>query len=117
LATAAGSQIGATIGLIIPTLWAWPDQAVSTTAWASVAAVALFCTAIAYILFFHLIEKAGPAKALTVTFLVPVFAMAYGLIFLAESITVWTLICGGVILVGTALSTGILRINGLRRAV
>ncbi|MDZ4127469.1 MAG: EamA family transporter, partial [Hydrogenophaga sp.] len=50
----------------------------SFTAWAAVAAVALLCTSIAYILFFHIIEQAGPSKALTVTFLVPVFALGYG---------------------------------------
>ena len=110
LATAAGSQIGATLGLLLPTLWFWPRQSVSPTAWAAVAAVALLCTAIAYILFFRIIEKAGPAKALTVTFLVPVFALLYGVMFLDEVITTWTMVCGVVILLGTALSTGFLRL-------
>ena len=111
LATAAGSQIGASLVLLTPTLWLWPNQPVSATAWMAVAAVALLCTSIAYILFFHIIEKAGPAKALTVTFLVPVFAMFYGLAFLDESITLWTMGCGAVILVGTGLSTGMLRLR------
>lgn len=113
LATAAGSQIGATLALVIPMIWLWPAQPVSNTAWMAVAAVALFCTSIAYILFFHIIEKAGPAKALTVTFLVPVFAMLYGAVFLSESITPWTMGCGLVILAGTALSTGLLRLRAL----
>ena len=108
LATAAGSQIGASLVLLLPTVWLWPEQPVSRSAWVAVAAVALLCTAIAYILFFHLIEKAGPAKALTVTFLVPVFALIYGVLFLNEAITIWTLLCGCVILVGTSLSTGFL---------
>ena len=116
LATAAGSQIGASLGLAIPMLWLWPSQPVSTTAWVAVAAVALLCTAIAYIIFFHIIEKAGPAKALTVTFLVPVFAMLYGAVFLSESITAWTMGCGMVILLGTALSTGLLRLRALAAA-
>jgi drug/metabolite transporter (DMT)-like permease len=116
LATAAGSQIGASLGLALPMIWFWPTQAVSSTAWLAVATVALFCTAIAYILFFHIIEKAGPAKALTVTFLVPVFAMLYGAIFLNESIPVWTMGCGLVILAGTALSTGMLRLRALSAA-
>jgi drug/metabolite transporter (DMT)-like permease len=116
LATAAGSQIGASIGLALPTLWLWPAQAASHTAWLAVAAVALFCTAVAYILFFHIIEQAGPSKALTVTFLVPVFALVYGVWFLGESITSWTLLCGAVIVVGTALSTGLLRARWPQRA-
>ena len=113
LATAAGSQIGASLGLAIPMFWLWPTQPVSNTAWVAVAAVALLCTAIAYILFFRIIEQAGPAKALTVTFLVPVFAMLYGAVLLSESITPWTMGCGAVILAGTALSTGLLRLRGL----
>jgi drug/metabolite transporter (DMT)-like permease len=94
-------------------IWFWPTQQVSNTAWIAVASVALLCTAIAYILFFRIIEKAGPAKALTVTFLVPVFAMLYGAVFLSESITPWTIGCGVVILMGTALSTGLLRLRPL----
>lgn len=107
LATATGSQIGATLGLALPTIWLWPEQAASSSAWAAIAAVALLCTSIAYILFFRIIAKAGPAKALTVTFLVPVFALAYGVWFLGEAITAWMIVCGLVIMAGTALSTGL----------
>jgi drug/metabolite transporter (DMT)-like permease len=109
MATAAGSQIGASLALVLPTLWFWPQQPVSGTAWWAVIALGLLCTAVAYVLFFRIIEAAGPAKALTVTFLVPVFALLYGVLFLSETITGWTLICGAVILVGTALSTGLMR--------
>jgi drug/metabolite transporter (DMT)-like permease len=116
LATAAGSQIGASLALALPMIWLWPAQSVSQTAWLAVAAVALLCTSVAYILFFHLIERTGPAKALTVTFLVPVFAMLYGAVFLNESITAWTMGCGVVILAGTALSTGMLRLKALLKA-
>lgn len=109
LATATGSQIGAALGLALPSWWLWPAQPASFSAWSAVAAVALLCTAIAYILFFRIIAQAGPSKALTVTFLVPVFALGYGVWFLQESITAWMLVCGMVIVCGTALSTGLLR--------
>lgn len=116
LATATGSQIGAALGLAIPTLWLWPSEPVSATAWGALVAVALLCTAIAYILFFHIIEKAGPSRALTVTFLVPVFALVYGAVFLSETITPWMIGCGLVIVCGTALSTGLVRLGWLERA-
>ena len=80
-----------------------------------VIAVALLCTAIAYVIFFRIIEKAGPSKARTVTFLVPVFAMSYGAVFLDERITAWMLGCGLVIVCGTALSTGLVRVGWLER--
>ena len=116
LATAAGSQMGATLGLALPTFWLWPDHGVSATAWSAMAAVALLCTALAYILFFRIIEKAGPSKALTVTFLVPVFALMYGALFLSETITPWMVVCGLVIMAGTALSTGLVRWTRLERS-
>jgi drug/metabolite transporter (DMT)-like permease len=111
LATATGSQIGAALGLALPMLWLWPEQTVSGGAWAALAAVALLCTSIAYILFFRIIERAGPSRALTVTFLVPVFALLYGALFLDERITPWMVGCGLVIICGTALSTGLVRVG------
>lgn len=110
LATATGSQIGATLALALPTWWLWPQNAPGARAWTAMGAVALFCTAIAYILFFRIIERAGPAKALTVTFLVPIFALAYGALFLGERITPWMIFCGLVIMAGTAMSAGLLRL-------
>jgi drug/metabolite transporter (DMT)-like permease len=115
LATATGSQMGAALGLALPTWWLWPSQPASVSAWSAVAAVALLCTAIAYILFFRIIAQAGPSKALTVTFLVPVFALGYGVWFLDEAITAWMLVCGVVIVCGTALSTGLLRLGWLEQ--
>ncbi len=109
LAIASGSQLGATLGLAVPTVWLWPDQPVSQQAWTAMLAVALLCTALAYILFFRIIAQAGPSKALAVTFLVPVFALGYGSVFLQEAITPWMILCGAVILMGTALSTGLIR--------
>ncbi|MBO9649200.1 MAG: EamA family transporter [Variovorax sp.] len=115
LATATGSQIGATLALVVPALWLWPAQMPSLRAWMALAAVGIACTGLAYILFFRLIENAGPARALTVTFLVPVFAVFYGAVFLGEEITQWMLICAMVIVCGVALSTGLVKLGGGRR--
>jgi drug/metabolite transporter (DMT)-like permease len=110
LVTATGSQVGATIALALPAAWFWPAQMPGLMAWLSLLAVGVVCTGIAYILYFRLIESAGPARALAVTFLVPVFAVFYGVLFLGETITGWMLLCGGFIVCGTALSTGLLRL-------
>ena len=114
LAIATGSQIGASLGLALPTIWTWPDSMPGTQAWMAMLAVALLCTSLAYVLFFRIIARAGPAKALTVTFLVPVFAMSYGAVFLDERITLWMLVCTVVILIGTALSSGLLAVRRRR---
>jgi drug/metabolite transporter (DMT)-like permease len=109
LATATGSQIGATLLLALPAIWAWPAHMPSPQAWLALVAVGVLCTGIAYILYFRLIEVAGPSRALAVTFVVPVFAVFYGALFLGEAVTGWMLVCGAVIVCGTALSTGLLR--------
>jgi drug/metabolite transporter (DMT)-like permease len=82
----------------------------SLRAWLALLALGIACTGLAYILFFRLIANAGPARALTVTFLVPVFAVFYGAVFLGENITQWMLICAAVIVCGVALSTGLVKL-------
>jgi drug/metabolite transporter (DMT)-like permease len=111
LVTATGSQLGATLGLALPTLWLWPQRMPGTTAWLALLAVGVLCTGVAYILFFRLIENVGPTRSLTVTFVVPVFAMLYGAIFLNEAVSLWMLICGVIIVCGTALSANLLKLR------
>ena len=112
LVTATGSQLGASLALALPALWFRPEHLPSATALWSLITVGVLCTGVAYILYFKLIENAGPARALTVTFLVPVFAIAYGVLLLGESVTAWMVACGAVILVGTALSSGLVKLPG-----
>ena len=110
LVTATGSQLGASVGLLLPALWSWPATLPGTRAWLALLVVGVMCTGVAYILYFRLIEETGPARALTVTFVLPVFAVLYGVLFLNESVTPWMLICALVIICGTALSAGLVRI-------
>jgi drug/metabolite transporter (DMT)-like permease len=117
LAVAAGSQLAATLVLAGPTALAWPAQAPAPVAWLVIAVLAVFCTGLAYILYFRLIANAGPANAVAVTYLVPAFAIAWGRIFLGERLT-WPLAVGcAVVLVGTALATGMIepRLGNARR--
>ena len=111
LATAAGSQLGATLGLALPTIWFWPAHNPGPVPWLALVAVGVICTAGAYILYFHLIEKLGPVRTVTVTFLVPLFAIFYGTVFLGEALTPWMLLWGGVVVCGTALATGLLKLG------
>lgn len=108
LLTATGSQIGATVGLALPALLMWPAAQPSLNAWLALLVSGVLCTGVAYILYFRLIESAGPAKALTVTFLIPVFALGYGWTLLNEQVTLTMVVCGVVVMLGTALSSGLL---------
>lgn len=107
LVIAAGSQIGASIGLAVPTVLLWPAQTPGLSAWLAVLAIGVLCTGIAYVLYFRLIDRVGAAASLTVTFLIPVFAVIYGVLFLGESVGWWMLLCALIILCGTALSVGL----------
>lgn len=116
LMTATGSQLGATIALALPALLLRPAHTPGTQAWLAVVVLGVLCTGIAYILYFRLIEQAGPSRALAVTFAIPVFAIFYGALFLHEAVTPWMLAWGAVVLVGTALSTGLLKLPMARAA-
>ena len=66
-------------------------------------AFALLCSAVGYIIYYRLIADVGPTRALTVTFLIPVFAMLWGFLFLGEVVT-WSMGLGAaIILAGTYL--------------
>ena len=116
LVTATGSQLGSAIALILPTIWLWPAKAPGTNAWLAVLAVGVFCTGLAYVMYFRLLGAIGPARTLAVTFVVPVFALIYGVVLLNEHITLWMLLCGAIILLGTALSAGLLRSGSAKSA-
>ena len=109
LAVATGSQMAATLVLAPLAWWWWPAQAPSTGSWAAAMVLAVLCTGVAYWLYFRLIAHAGSANTMTVTYLIPVFALAWGGLFLGAAVAASTLIAGVVILCGTALATGLLR--------
>ena len=84
--------------------------------WAALAALGVFCTGIAYLMYFRLIQDVGPTKALSVTFLIPVFGVLWGALFLNESIG-WDKLSGGVlVLAGISLTTGIVKLPSRKSA-
>lgn len=107
LAIAAGSQVASTIALAGPAAVAWPTTAAAPGAWGAAAALALLCTGVAYVLYFRLISNVGPSRAMTVAYLIPAFAVAWGAIFLGEQITAKMVGACAAILLGTALATGL----------
>jgi drug/metabolite transporter (DMT)-like permease len=108
LVSATGSQIGAALGLAPLVVWFWPAHTASLSAWLAILVLGTLCSGVAYILYFRIIERAGPTKALTVTFAIPVFAVLYGVVLLGETVTLWMAGCALVIVLGTALSTELL---------
>jgi drug/metabolite transporter (DMT)-like permease len=81
---------------------------------ASILVLGFVGTAIAYLLFFALIQRAGANYATLVTYLVPPIALAYGAIFLGESFGVTAFAALALILAGVSLATGGVRLASLR---
>ena len=116
LAIATGSQIAAAIMLLPAAVVLWPQDAVSASAWWAAIIMGVASTALAYFLYFRLIASVGPAKAITVTYLIPMFAMLWGALFIDEAVTA-TMVTGcAVILAGTALATGVIALPAGRVA-
>ena len=106
-AVSAGSMVTASAILLPVSFWLWPDVAPSAEGWSMAVLLGVLCTAVAFLLYFRLIGNIGPTRAITVTFLVPVFAVLFGAIFIGEELTRSMIVGGAIILAGTALSTGL----------
>jgi drug/metabolite transporter (DMT)-like permease len=106
-AVATCSQLGAAL-VLLPLIFVAPSRHAPTPiVLLAVVALALLCTAVAYLLYFWLIEHAGPTRALTVTFLAPIFGVLWGTVLLSEPLSLSTFIGFGIILLGTGFVTGI----------
>ncbi|TAM07140.1 MAG: EamA family transporter, partial [Paraburkholderia sp.] len=115
LTVAAGTMMGATIVLVPFAVATWPSTPISLHAWGAVLGLGIACTGIAYLLFFRLIAAIGPARTITVTFVIPVFGILWGALFLGERVSAGMVGACATILVGTSLATGFVkRLPGLR---
>jgi len=73
----------------------------SVTVWGALGVLSVICTACAYILYFKVLERAGATNISMVTFLVPVFAILLGILFLGETLHISHVI--GMLLIGLGL--------------
>jgi drug/metabolite transporter (DMT)-like permease len=90
--------------------------AVPAAAWIAVIALAVVSTTVAFIYYYRLIADIGPVRASTVTLLVPVFGMVWGVIFLGEPVTPGRVAGCAIILVGCALILGLWRLPARGKA-
>jgi len=107
LVVATGSQFAAALMLALPAAWLWPAVPPGAVAWGALLALAALCTALAYILYFRLMSRVGPTNAVSVTFLIPLFAILWGALFLGEAVTAQMVAGGAIVLVGIALALGL----------
>jgi drug/metabolite transporter (DMT)-like permease len=107
LAIAIGQQTAASMLLLPLAAASLPAERPSAAATISVLALALLSTAVAYMLYYRLIENVGPTSTTTVTLLVPVFGLLLGVLILNEPFGLGTLVGLGTILCSVALVTGL----------
>ena len=105
LAVATGSQIAAGLLLLPYAVFAWPEPQPTYRAWACAAALGVACTAVAYALYFRLIARTGAITATAVTYLIPIFGVTWGALFLGERLPSSAFAGGVIILMGVALTT------------
>ena len=102
---AAGQQLAAAALLVPLAAISAPAAAPSALVVGNLLAMALLASAVAFLLYFRLIADVGATRALTVTFLIPVFGVLWGWLFLGEALPAGMLGGGVLIVAGTVLVT------------
>ena len=103
LVLAGASQLGAAFVMLPLGIWSMPDTLPPNGVIACLLVLGLICTGLAYVLYFRLISDVGSEKAVTNTFLVPVFAQIWGALFLHEHLTLAGAFGFGLVLLAVAL--------------
>jgi drug/metabolite transporter (DMT)-like permease len=113
LAMAIGQQAAAGVLLLPLAATTFPGEAPPLLVVLCVLGLAVLSTAAAYLIYFRLLASVGPTKTLTVTFLVPVFGLLFGVVLLGEPAGIGTLVGLGIILSSVTLVTEV-RLVGAR---
>jgi drug/metabolite transporter (DMT)-like permease len=103
-AVAAANLICAALMLAPFALWTWPQHRISAASWLCAVLLGVLCTGFAFVLYYRLIARIGPARASTVTYLIPLFGVIWAWLVLGEPLTLTMALAGALILAGVALS-------------
>ena len=104
-AAVAAATLGTATLLLAPfALAQWPSAPVSGGAWFSAVMLGVVCTGVAYALYYRLVQRVGPGRAVSVTYLVPLFAVAWAWWLLDEPLTLKMAVAGLLILGSVAVS-------------
>ena len=104
-AAVASATLGSAAVLTLPFAIAqWPQQAIPAQSWWSALMLGVICTGVAFVLYYRLIARIGASRASTVTYLVPLFGVAWAWMLLGEPLTLTMGIAGALILGSVAIS-------------
>jgi drug/metabolite transporter (DMT)-like permease len=116
LMNALGMLLGSTALMIPVVLWVDgpPALSLSASVWAALLGIAGLSTALAYVLYFAILARAGAANLLLVTLLIPPFAIGLGVLAFAEQLNAGLWLGFAIIALGFVVTDG--RVwGGLRR--
>ena len=113
--TKAAPSLGIAVGtLLLPALLVAPAGLMSLppvmpngNVVLSLLGLAILCSSIAYLLYYRLIRDVGPTRAISVTFLIPVFGTIWGAVFFGETPNAGAVVGGIIVLSGVALVLGV----------
>src|SRR3546814_9269761 len=98
-AAVAAATLGTSALLVLPfAIAAWPEHAIPMQSWCSASMLGELCTGIAFVMYYRLIARIGASRASTVTYLVPLFGVAWAWMLLAEPLTLAMGIAGAMIM-------------------
>ena len=100
-----GSLFFSSIILLPLAIRARPDVIPEGIIWLSVLALGIVCTGFGYVLFYRLIGEIGSQRAIMTTYLIPIFSVLWGNLFLGETLTMFVFLGGVTVLLGVALTT------------
>ncbi|MBF6023806.1 DMT family transporter [Lysobacter niastensis] len=104
-AAVASATLGVSALLTLPfAISYWPQHAIPAASWFSAAMLGVLCTGLAFVMYYRLIARIGASRASTVTYLIPVFGVAWAWLLLDEPLTATMGIAGAMILGSVALS-------------
>ncbi|MFT4888046.1 MAG: drug/metabolite transporter (DMT)-like permease [Pseudohongiellaceae bacterium] len=106
LAITVGSLFCASVCLAPFAVYSLPQSMPSASIWFSVLTLGVMCTGVAYLMFYRLIVRIGSHKAITSTFMIPLFSIVWGALFLGETVTGYMVTGCILVLFGVAMTTG-----------
>ncbi len=116
IGVAGAVMVASTLLLLPAAAFSLPEDGVALGPIASVVALGVLGTGVAFALFYELMTTVGPARTFVVTYLAPAFAVVYGATLLDEEITAAT-IAGMVLIVSGSYLAAEGRLPGRRRPV
>jgi drug/metabolite transporter (DMT)-like permease len=112
LAIAAGIHLAAMLLLSPSTLWSLPQAQYTPAAMGSVVVMGVLTSGLAYWMYLRIVRHVTPVASMSPIFLIPVFGVTWGHLFLGEALSPGIFVGGALVLLATALVTGF---NPLRR--